>query len=265
MPGKILVIDDEASLRHTLTRLLHSAGFEVTTAQNGQEGLRFLAESSFDLVYLDIHLPDLDGIQVFKRIRQKELYLPVILFTAHGSLPSAVEALRLGATDYLLKPLDPEVFLARTRVVLQESTLENRKRALRSQITALHAELHQLEAEALPASPSPLLSPIPSDRFLKRGRLVLDLQARRATFGEAVLSLPPTTFDYLVILARHAPEVVPYQTLVAEAQGYQAALHEARELAKWHIHILRQALEPDPQQPEQVINVRGSGYRLLVN
>ena len=72
-------------------------------------------------------------------------------------------------------------------------------------------------------------------------------------------------FDYLVVLARHAPDVVAYQTLVVEAQGYQTDLREAQELAKWHIHILREALEPESGTPRHILNVRGSGYRLVTD
>ena len=105
----------------------------------------------------------------------------------------------------------------------------------------------------------------PEDRFFKRGALILDLQARRATFRETVLALPPAAFDYLEVLARHSPEVIPYQTLVIEAQGYRADLMEARELSKWHIHAIRQALEADPSNPQVLLNVRGTGYRLVVD
>jgi DNA-binding response OmpR family regulator len=262
--GNILVIDDEESLRHTLGRVLRQAGYEVTTAGEGREALRLVNTSTYDVLYLDIRLPGMDGLQILKEIRQKDAHLPVILLTAYGSLKTALEALRLGATDYLLKPLDPEVLVARTRVLLEEQVVERRRRELREQITVLQDELHALDAGRLPAS-LPENMPAPEDRFFKRGALILDLQARRATFREMVLALPPAAFDYLVVLARHAPEVIPYQTLVTEAQGYRANLMEARELSKWHIHAIRQALEADPTQPQVLLNVRGAGYRLVVD
>ena len=102
-----------------------------------------------------------------------------------------------------------------------------------------------------------------SERYLKRGDLVLDLHARRLSIGERVISLPPTSFDYLLVLARHAPAVVDYQMLVAEAQGFQAEAHEAKEISKYHIHHIRQAIEPDEHESTYVFNVRGAGYRLL--
>lgn len=263
--GKVLIIDDEASLRNTLTRILQKAGCETTAVADGYQALRLLADASFDLVFLDIHLPELDGLQVLEQIRQREPRLPVVLLTGYGSLQSAVAALRLEATDYLLKPFDPEVLVARARVILEEQTLERRKWEIRQQISALQAELKALEQEVQPQTVSPMPIPEPRDRFLKRGRLIMDLQARRATLGETVLNLPPAAFDYLVVLARHSPEVVDYQTLVTEAQEYQVGAAEARELAKWHVHVLRQSLEADPQDPRYVLNVRGVGYRLLVD
>jgi DNA-binding response OmpR family regulator len=86
---------------------------------------------------------------------------------------------------------------------------------------------------------------------------------RRVTMNGRAINLPPTSFDYLLVLARHTPSVVDYQTLVSEAQGYETDPHEAQELTKWHIHHIRQALEPDAHNPTFVINVRGIGYRLV--
>ncbi len=270
LSGRILIIDDEPGLRQTFTRILRQAGCEVTTAADGPEALQRLSTSSFDLAYLDIHLPGIDGLQVLKEAHRLYPQLSVILFTAHASLQSALEAMRLGASDYLIKPIDPDTLLARTRVILEEQTVQRRKRELQAQIEALQAELKTLDnanSAAQAQAPSPALAALtsPADRFLKRGPLILDLQARRATFGERVLLLPPAAFDYLVVLARHAPDVVTYQMLVAEAQGYQTDLRQAQELAKWHIHELRDALEPAEPQPRHVLNVRGVGYRLLVD
>ena len=115
--GHILIIDDEASLRQTLARILQRAGFEVTTAASGKEGLSLVSEHPFDLLYLDIRMPDMSGLEVLKIIHTKFPELPVILFTAQPDLNSAVEALRRGATDYLLKPLKPQAVIDRTQAI----------------------------------------------------------------------------------------------------------------------------------------------------
>ena len=260
--GKILIVDDKASLRKTLARILQRAGFEVTTAEDGEQGLAFLKTTNFDLAYIDIRMPKLAGMDMLKLIHSAFPNMPVVLFTAQPDLSSAVDALRLGATDYLLKPLKPEVFIERTKTILAAQQKERRKREIQAQIEALQAELKNIEGEESAASTPAPTTPA-TDRFLKRGALVLDLHARRLLMGEQSINLPPTSFDYLVVLARHAPEVVDYQTLVAEAQGYQADPREAQELTKWHIHHIRQAVETDPRNPTYILNVRGTGYRLL--
>lgn len=264
LSGRILIIDDEAPLRQTLARILQRSGHEVTTAESGEAALALLATSSFDLVYMDLRMPGMAGLDVLKIIHTNQPNLPVILFTAQPDLSSAVEALRRGALDYLLKPLQPHVLIERTQTILRKKEKERRKSEIQAQIQSLQAELQSLENDE--KMPAPTDIPVSAhERFLARGKLVLDLHVRRVTIGGRAISLPPTAFDYLLVLVRHSPNVVDYQTLVTEAQGYQADLREAQELVKWHIHHIRQAIEPDAQNPSYIINVRGSGYRLVVD
>jgi DNA-binding response OmpR family regulator len=263
--GHILIIDDEASLRQTLARILQRAGFEVTTAANGKEGLALVHEHPFDLLYLDIRMPDMSGLELLKNIHTEFPELPVILFTAQPDLNSAVEALRRGATDYLLKPLKPQTVIDRTQAILLDRQKERRKRELQRQIDMLQAEVMALENTASTSSGTGVEQKnISDDRFIRRGMLTLDMHTRRVMMNERVINLPPTSFDYLLVLARHTPNIVDYQTLVSEAQGYEADIREAQELTKWHIHHIRQAIEPDKRRPVHVINVRGAGYRLVV-
>ncbi|MCS6992536.1 MAG: response regulator transcription factor [Anaerolineales bacterium] len=263
--GQILVIDDEPALRHTLARILQHAGFQATTASAGAEGLLLLEQQNFDLVYLDIRLPDMSGMEVLKRIHAVRPDLPVVLFTGQPDLSSALEALRQGAADYLLKPLQPEKLVERANHLLARQARERRKRQIREQIAALQAELERLESADMAIEPAALSSENDDGRFLTRGKFCLDLHARRARFEGRELSLPPSAFDYLLVLVRHAPNVVDYPTLVTEAQGYQVAFREAQELVKWHIHQIRQALEPEERNSRHLINVRGIGYRLVVD
>ncbi len=263
--GHILIIDDELTLRQTLARILQQAGFEVTTAESANQAFAFIENTSFDLVYLDLRMPGVHGLDALKIIHEQYPTLPVVLFTAQPDLTSALEALRNGATDYLLKPLKPQLVIERTRSIIANQQIEKRKREIIMQIDALQAELKSIESGGTgkPSGTQPL-SPI-KERFIKRGPLVLDLHTKRLTVNEQVISLPPTSFDYLLVLARHTPDVVDYQTLVAEAQGYQADAREAQELTKWHIHQLRQAIEKDARNPSYLINVRGMGYRLVAD
>jgi len=260
--GHILIIDDEAALRQTLARILQQAGFEVTTAQDAEQGLSYIQTTNFDLIFMDLRMPGIHGMDALKLIHASYPNLPVILFTAQPDLNSAVEALRNGATDYLLKPLKPQAVIERAQSVLENQQKENRKREITLQIEALQMELKSLTT----GKTGPLqAASIGGDRFLKRGVLVLDLHKRRLLIDEQPINIPPTSFDYLLVLARHSPGVVNYQTLVAEAQGYQADAREAQELTKWHIHQLRQAIEQDARNPSYLINVRGAGYRLVAD
>ncbi|MDP1546510.1 MAG: response regulator transcription factor [Anaerolineales bacterium] len=259
--GHILVIDDEAPLRKTMARILQQAGFQVTTAEDAEQGLAFLKTSKFDLILTDLRMPGIQGLDALKLITANYPSLPVVLFTAQPDVNSAVEALRHGAIDYLLKPLKPEALIERVRAILLNQQKEKRKNEIMQQIEALQQELKNIENGNITERPLPESQS--ADRYLKCGELALDLHTRRVSINEESINLPPTSFDYLLVLARHAPNVVDYQTLVAEAQGYHADLREAQELTKWHIHQLRQALEKDTRNPARLINVRGTGYRLV--
>lgn len=265
--GHILIIDDDKNVRNTLTRVLEQADFNVSNAKEGQEALERITNEHFHLVYLDIRMPGMDGLEVLKEVRKIKPDLPVILLTAHASLKSAVDAIRLGAKDYLLKPVDPEVFVSQTRIILEEQMKELRKLEIRNQISELRSELQTLEDESQFGSEQSISNELAldADRFIKKGKFILDLQALRATLGERVINLPPTGFAYLTVLVRHSPEAVDYKTLVSEAQGYEVDQAEASELAKYHIHVLRQILSTDYKGPGHIVNVRGIGYRLMAD
>lgn len=261
----ILIVDDEASLRSTLTRILQGIGCSVTSASNGTEAIRLLLTNVFDLVFLDLRLPDMHGIEILRELRNNHPQLPVIVLTAYGSIHSAVEAMHLEVTDYLIKPIDPEVLVNRTKSILKSQKIAKRRKEIQDHISALQAELASLDNDENEPSHSSAYLPNTEGRYLKLGQFTLDLHTRRATQGDSPLSLPPATFDYFLVLARHAPDVVRYQNLVIEAQGYQTNVNEARELAKWHIHIIRQSIEKDPKWPRLLLNVRGIGYQLVVD
>ena len=206
----------------------------------------------------------MSGLEVLKIIHTKFPELPVVLFTAQPDLTSAIEAVREGAVDYLLKPLKPQALIDRTQAILALQEKERRKHDIQLQMEALQTELKALESDEV-VQPESAKAISAGERFLTRGKLTLDLHTRRLIIGERTINLPPATFDYLLVLARRAPNVVDYKTLVAEAQGYQADSREAQELVKWHIHHIRQAIEPDMHEPIYLINMRGVGYRLVIN
>lgn len=261
--GRILIIEDESSLRKTLARILQQAGFEVTTAESAEQGLDYLKTTSFDLVFTDLRLPGIAGLEALKRIQSTNPNIPVVLFTAQPDINSAVEALRHGATDYLLKPLKPEIIVERAKTILSNQQKEKRKREIANEIEKLQNELKQIESGEETQTKN--IPESKTERFIKQGNLVLDLHTRRVAIKDETINLPPTSFDYLLVLIRHAPNIVDFQTLVAEAQGIQAETREAQELTKWHIHQIRQAIEKDSRNPLMLITVRGAGYRFIAD
>ncbi len=257
----ILIIDDEANLRHSLAMILRRAGYTVTTAGDGIEAWQNLQAGAFDLTFLDLKMPDIDGLTLLPRIRSLYPDMPVVILTAHATLESAIEAVRQGARDYLLKPFDPVQLLNRVSEILSESQQPRRRREIVNEIKLLLAELNSYEGAQPEEVDFPVANPT---RYLQRGPFILDLHARYVTLNDRTISLSPTAFDYLVTLVRHSPEPVSYETLVLEAQGYRPTAIEARDMARWRIHELRKALEEDPRQPQYIITVRSQGYRLVV-
>jgi DNA-binding response OmpR family regulator len=262
----ILVVDDEVKLARSLALILQRAGYVVTTAASAGEALQLLKAGAYDLVFLDIKLPDLSGIQLLTQIRSLYPDMPALMLTAHASLDTAIEAVRAGAKDYLLKPIDPEAILARVQKVLDDQKQPKRQRQIANQIQALLTELHSGDdSESSPYSFVPASTPADPARYLKRGELTLDLHTRHIILHERNISLPPSTFDYLATLMRHSPEPVSYDTLVLESQGYQGLSRiEAKEITRWQVHEIRKALEEDARQPHMIITVRDVGYRLVL-
>jgi len=263
----ILIVDDEANLRLTLCAILQKAGYSVTAVGHAQDALVSLTAGPYDLAFLDLKMPDMDGMTLLGEIRRLYPDMPVLILTAHATLQSSIEAVRQGARDYLLKPIDPPLILARVKDILAEQHQSQRRREIVAQIQSLLAELRQIDGQDAEALPVNLLSAVPptaSTRFLQRGAFTLDLHTRHAMLDGQLIALPPSAFDYLVTLVRHAPNPVSVETLVMQSQGYEMCRAEAQEMARWQIHQLRQALEPDPQNLRYILTERGIGYRLAI-
>jgi DNA-binding response OmpR family regulator len=260
----ILIIDDEPNLRRSLGLILQRAGYTITTAANAEESLHLLRAGAFDLAFLDIKLPDQNGIQLLPQIRELYPDMPVLILTAHATLDTAIEAVKLGARDYLLKPIDPENILSRVEELIKEEK-PKRRREIADQMQNLLNELQSIDGkEPRPAAVKKGTIELDPTRYLKCGSLTLDRHTHSVQFDDTNTSLPPSTFDYLVTLVRHSPNPVTYEKLVSESQGYQhLSRAEAREIARWQMHEIRKVLEADQRHPKLVITVRGVGYRLV--
>ena len=231
---RTLVVDDEKGIRFFLTETLQRAGHLVATASSGEEALDRLREDPYDLILLDLKLGGrVDGLRVLESVRWWWPRTLVIILTAHGSMDSALTAIREGVDGYLLKPVEPED----VRRAVDEA-LERRRKLGASQ------------------------GPEPEKRVIERGPFHVDLEKHQAVLSGEVLDLTPREFTLLVYLMQNAPQVISPVDLVRVVRQYDAEhVYEAREIIKWYIHRLRQKVEPDPTNPQYVLNVRGVGYR----
>jgi DNA-binding response OmpR family regulator len=260
----ILIIDDEPNVRRSLGLILQRAGYTITTAADATEALHLLRAGAYDLTFLDIKLPDQNGIQLLPQIKDLYPEMPVLILTAHATLDTAISAVRLGARDYLLKPIDPESILSRVENILRKEN-PKRRREITTQLQDLLAELQSINGKEVPKMSVDTSSPpVDPARYLKCGSLTLDRHTHSVQHNESNTSLPPSTFDYLVTLARHSPHPVTYEKLVLESQGYQhVSRSEAREITRWQMHEIRKLLEINPRHPRLIITVRDVGYRLV--
>jgi DNA-binding response OmpR family regulator len=251
---RVLVVDDEANIRLTLATLLRRAGFDVTAAEGGKEAIALLAQQTFDLMVVDLKMPEVDGMQVVATARLRQPDIAIIVLTGHGSMETAIEGMHQGVFDYLLKTTEPAQVVDRVRAALVSRGQQQRQRALIDMASAAIQELRGGRNEPADVVAGP--------HAITVGALQLDPWQQVATLGERTLSLTPTEFRVLLCLAEHAGNMRSYSQLVRCAQGYDVEEAEASELIKPHIHHLRQKLEPDPAAPRYILNIRGKGYML---
>lgn len=251
----LLLVDDELIVRRTLGDALRRAGYTVETAANGAEALERLGRPGVDLLLLDLQLGDIDGVQVMQVARQHWPRMPILMLTAHGSLPSAIAAVRYAAADYLLKPISIDALRERVAQVLADTgATQARYEDLRLMYEQMRTFL-QREGMLTDSASNP------PRRSLESGPLRIDEQRHTVSMRGQTVDTTPSEFAILAELLRHPGAVVSCGQL-AEAIGTHADdEEEARQIIRPHIVRLRRKLEPDPQQPTFLISVRGVGYR----
>lgn len=256
---RILVVDDEAAERITLGEVLRLEGYHVTLAASGEQALAIVRqEPMFDLAILDLRLPGMDGLQVLDGIRRISAETIVILITGYGTLETAVQALRKGAYDFLLKPSPVEEVLVAVRRALSELKAGRHRRLLISQL--------QNTLQALVATTDGLMGVEALSEMEKGddatvvGDIQIDKGKHLVTYRGQPVELTPTEFRLLECLIERAGEVCTPQDLVRCAQGYDTDAWGARSIVRVHIRRLRRKLEPDPENPRYILNVRGVGY-----
>jgi len=228
MGKHILIVDDDALLRRSLAFNLEKAGYRVSAAATAEEALAQVRLDPPDLVLLDIGLPEMDGLDALRHLRQR-IAVPVIFLTARRRELDQVLGLELGADDYVTKPFDVAVLVARIRAVLRR-------------------------AAPLPA---PAQEPAP----LVVGDLEIDPAAHTVTVGGRPVELAPREFDLLHALALEAGRVISVDDLLARVWGAEYAGEP--QAVYVHIRWLREKLEDDPGHPQRIVTVRRVGYKLI--
>lgn len=232
-----LIVDDEPGIRFFVEETLHRSGHDVMTAKSGEEALEILRDTPFDLVILDLKLGGkVDGIKVLEGIRWRWPDTSVIIFTAYGSLDTALQAIDHGIEKYIQKPLSPKEL----RKVVNE-VLDARQDKL----------MHQDQDEG--------------HQILRKGDFEVDEGLHRVKVLGEKIDLTPSEFNLLVHLMRNDDRVISPKELVEVVRGYKPVdVIEARQIIKWYIHRLRQKVEQNTSHPEYILNVRGVGYRIKI-
>ncbi len=220
----ILIVDDEPPIRRFLRTSLAAQDYRVVEADNGATALARLADERPDLVVLDLGLPDLDGIEVIRRIRQVS-QTPIVVLSVRDDERSKVQALDLGADDYVTKPFGTEELLARVRAALRHRLLEQGERPV--------FRLKDLE---------------------------VDLVRRIVTRRDERIHLTPKEYDLLRHLIAHAGKVLTHKQLLREIWG--PAHVEDNDYLRSYVRMLRSKIENDPTRPELILTEPGVGYRL---
>ncbi|PRS60681.1 DNA-binding response regulator [Bacillus sp. GBSW19] len=221
--GKILVVEDEKKIARVLSLELEYEGYEVTVKETGMDGLQALEEASFDLVLLDVMLPELSGLEVLRRVRKTNTATPIMLITARGSVPDKVSGLDLGANDYITKPFDIEELLARIRAQLRLN---------------IHAQ-EEMETE------------------LSIADLTVNEKTRDIQRAGQMLELTPREYDLLVHLLKHQQQVLTRDQLLTAVWGFD--YFGDTNVVDVYIRYLRKKVDY-PFEKQLIHTVRGVGY-----
>lgn len=221
----ILVIEDEPEIRKFLKVILANHNFKFTFAETAKEGIKLVAAKSPDVIILDLGLPDMDGLEVIRQVREWNR-IPVIVLSARGQEQDKVAALELGADDYLTKPFGAAELLARIKVAQRHS---------RQSVSGQNSRVES-------------------------GDLVIDLEKRLVTLAKRPIELTPTEYRMLSVLALNVGKVVTNKQLLNEVWGRNA--EDNSHYLRIYAQHLRRKLGDDPMQPKHIITEAGVGYRL---
>lgn len=233
MKNKVLVVDDEQSIVTLLQYNLEQAGFEVLTAMDGKEGKELAETESPDIIVLDLMLPILDGMEVCKQLRQKNIMTPILMLTAKDDELDKIIGLELGADDYMVKPFSPREVIARVKAILR-----------RTQVQTEAAE--QVEKNI--------------DEQIEIGKLKIYPEKYEAYVDEELLELTLKEFELLLYLAQNKGRVLSRDQLLSAVWNYEFA--GDTRIVDVHISHLREKIEVETKKPVYIKTLRGLGYKL---
>jgi len=224
---KVLVIEDDKSIADLLEIHLKDLNCEVTTIQDGEEGLKSATSNPFDLIVLDLMLPKVNGLEICKEVRKKDIYTPILMLTSKSEEMDKVLGLEVGADDYLTKPFSIREFIARAKAILRR-------------VEAIQKE-------------------IGSDSNISVSELSIEASKRKVTLRGERIELTPKEFDLLHLLASHPGKTYTREQLLNILWGYQYNGYE--HTVNSHINRLRSKIEPDISKPKYILTSWGVGYR----
>lgn len=228
MGARVLLIEDEVGLVVALTDRLQSEGYQVETAVDGQTGLARAQGESFDLIILDVMLPEKSGFDICRDLRGQGIKTPILMLTARGQVVDRVLGLKLGADDYLVKPFEPIELLARMEALLRR---------------------------ILPPSPMSALE------IYQFGEMRVDVLRSEVTRNDAPVDIPPREYKLLCYLIRHRGLTISRHQLLDEVWGYDAMV--TTRTVDVHVAGLRQKIETDPRHPQYLLTIHGLGYKFV--
>jgi DNA-binding response OmpR family regulator len=256
--GRLLVVDDESSVRSSLREILEQEGHEVVTAASGEEALSKLREGRFDLILVDLKMEGIDGLEVMTEAKQLTPDTVIIMLTAYGTLDSAIGAIRQGAHDYLLKPCNVDEIVASVETGLAKRWSSIRRQEL---ISSIEDSIRQLQTRTVPLEAEAEDVSVP--RFVRTRHVLLDREKQIVVAKGKPLRLTPTEYRLLACLMGNINRTVSFPELAQEVLEYDLSEREARSALKTHIWRLRKKLDATLGDVSCIVNVRAKGYRFV--
>ena len=266
---KILIVDDEQNILLYLSEALEDEGYEIVTKGSGKDAVTALETDIFDLLLVDLKLRDIDGLEVMREAKKRSPDTVVIMLTGHGSLESAMEAIRYGAFDYLLKPSTVQDLKNSIKRGLDKREDDLNQKRLASQARQFARAVIEggevasgMEVGSGTNRANKTKETAGHDEELVQvSDVVVDVKKHEVRRSTDLLNLTPTEFNLLVTLMNNAGRVLSCKYLVKQVHNYDLSEFDSRSMIRVHIKHLRHKIERDPNNPEYILNVRGLGYK----